>query len=288
MISCAERRSTPVIVSSSSISFQKGRPLELAEFAASQSPPPTGRYFPPGNRYAQRSALTTTHDAGETDLQAPASSPPSCFAVSPSITRPEPPDRAPQPTVPPESLAPISPSRRWPHSPACYWHPPALSARTHRVRSRFTSAKCSRTICRRYRVKSSKSRISTGGIKLPRSNPCSKSSAIHADSQSPMAILYIRLPSRNMLDMGRIHQQYFEITLQQIEDRFPVNSGALHRDHTASVVLQPISHRQQFLRQRAKRPNLLLAISLPIPIHQTDFDVLLVNIHPRANRVHDL
>src|SRR5438128_10999789 len=73
----------------------------------------------------------------------------------------------------------------------------------------------------RCRVRSRKSRIGGGGMKL-RMSPCARRFAIRA-------VLHIGLPARHGLHVVRIGQDYLKAPFKEVEDGFPVHACGLHR-----------------------------------------------------------
>ena len=83
----------------------------------------------------------------------------------------------------------------------------------------------------RCRVRSRKSRIGGGGMKL-RMSPCARRFAIRA-------VLHIGLPARHGLHVVRIGQDYLEAPFKEVEDGFPVHACGLHRHVCARRVRLP-------------------------------------------------
>ena len=103
-------------------------------------------------------------------------------------------------------------------------------------RMRFFRRDRSATQLVRSRLSSRKSRSTVSGTKLGFSSPCCISLS------NPLAVFYVRLSSRHILDMGRIGQQQLKLSFQQVPDRSPVDSRALHGDHSQMHLREPVRH----------------------------------------------
>jgi hypothetical protein len=69
----------------------------------------------------------------------------------------------------------------------------------------------------------------------------------------PMGIIDVALPSRNVLDVGRIDQKYFEPTsLQKLIHRNPLHTGRFHRDSRHPNLDEPIGEPMQIAREASK------------------------------------
>src|ERR1039458_7246965 len=89
--------------------------------------------------------------------------------------------------------------------------------------TRFVAWTRSRMRLLRCRVRSRKSRIGGGGIKLARMSPCARRFAIHSQSFTSV------FRPGTALIMVRIGQDYLEAPLEEVENRFPVHARRLHR-----------------------------------------------------------
>jgi hypothetical protein len=62
--------------------------------------------------------------------------------------------------------------------------------------------------------------------------------------RDPDAVLDVRLPPRHLRDLGGVGQHTRERVLEHVEDRFPVDPGALHGDVRDAIGAQPVPQRQ--------------------------------------------
>jgi hypothetical protein len=103
----------------------------------------------------------------------------------------------------------------------------------------------------RWRVRSRSSRMARGDTKLPRSRPCSSSSASHAASAT------VGFSAGHHLDMLGVDQHKLKSTLcQHIPHRFPVLAGRLHHHMTHRISGQLIRQFLHVASERAKRAHL--------------------------------
>jgi hypothetical protein len=70
---------------------------------------------------------------------------------------------------------------------------------------------------------------------------------------NPLTIEYIGLAARDILNVPRIDQLYFEAsTIKQLEERYPVNPGRFHGHCGDATLLQPISQGMEVSSEGAK------------------------------------
>jgi hypothetical protein len=84
--------------------------------------------------------------------------------------------------------------------------------------------------------------------------------------RDPRTILDVGFPTRDLLDVGGIHQQAREGLLQRVEHGFPINARALHRHVRDPVRLEPVAQGQEFGGGRSECPHVLRP-GLPRPRH---------------------
>jgi hypothetical protein len=60
----------------------------------------------------------------------------------------------------------------------------------------------------------------------------------------PGAVLHVCLPAGDLGDLGGVDQETCERLLEEVEDRLPVDAGALHGHVRHAVGLQPVPQRQ--------------------------------------------
>ena len=73
---------------------------------------------------------------------------------------------------------------------------------------------------------------------------------------------------RDCFDVLGVDQQHFKVVLQNIEDRFPILTGALHGHMRDTMLHQPIRQCQQLNRHCSKRACLL--VQSPLGIRNND------------------
>jgi hypothetical protein len=104
----------------------------------------------------------------------------------------------------------------------------------------------------------------------------------------PFRIVHVRLAPWHGLDMGGIDQEHLEVTLQQVEHRFPVLPSTLHRHMCDAVGQQPVGPREQIDRHRAERAGLLVPARLRARHDDRGDHRLLMHIETRAMGMNDL
>lgn len=62
---------------------------------------------------------------------------------------------------------------------------------------------------------------------------------------NPLRILHIRLPTRNRLDVVRVHQSHVKVCFKDIPDRLPIRARALHRYIGNFLLREPIRQRSE-------------------------------------------
>jgi hypothetical protein len=105
----------------------------------------------------------------------------------------------------------------------------------------------------------------------------------------PLAIPDIGLAARNIFDMPGVCQNYLHALLEHIEDRLPIDSGALQDHMGAPFGGQPIAAGYQFMGHRTETLDGGLWLLAGAAHHQTNRNSLLVDIDPTAalkNGVH--
>ena len=60
----------------------------------------------------------------------------------------------------------------------------------------------------------------------------------------PHAVMDVRLPPRDLLDMRRIDEQAGEVALERVEHRLPIHAGTLHRHMRHPMGRQPVPEHQ--------------------------------------------
>ena len=94
---------------------------------------------------------------------------------------------------------------------------------------------------------------------------------------NPLGIANVGLASRHLLDMLRVDHQHGETALQQVVDRFPELTGALHGHVGNAEREQPVDKRQQPGRGGRKGADVGRAGAVGLHNPATDHDRLLVN-----------
>jgi len=91
------------------------------------------------------------------------------------------------------------------------------------------------------------------------------------------------LAPRDVLDVSGIGNDDIEAEkLEDVVERFPVGTCALHGNHLALAIEQPFRQFPDLVACRSNLPDFLLLAAL-----EAGDDELLVNINPTATVVHD-
>lgn len=73
---------------------------------------------------------------------------------------------------------------------------------------------------------------------------------------NPLAVNDIAFPAWNIPNMSSIDHENVETTLlQNLEERYPVNSSGLHRDRVNAAGLEPVCSRQQVIGECKETAN---------------------------------
>jgi len=88
--------------------------------------------------------------------------------------------------------------------------------------------------------------------------------------------------------MLRIDQEYFQMALQHVKDRFPVDSRTFHSDVRHAHCFEPVAHVQQIRGHGAKGAPLFGPLSVGVSTDGTDDHSLLVHIEASAPLIHNV
>src|SRR5215203_5556029 len=125
--------------------------------------------------------------------------------------------------------------------------------------------------------------MAAGGTKLPRSSPCSNSSASQAASQTS-----VLRPGRSLTCRALTNSSWKPTLLKDIPDRLPILAGGLHHHLGDPLAGQPPSQRLQPRGEGRERPHLLGSSAAPIRDAHADHYLVLGDIQPGAARVKQL
>src|SRR5262249_6002838 len=104
----------------------------------------------------------------------------------------------------------------------------------------------------------------------------------------PLAILDIGLASGHAAEMLGINQQHRETSLQEVEDRFPVDPGRFHGYLSHALGGQPIAQQLQLRSRRAEGADLTVDAAVSAEAAYACHHGLLVNIQAGAAGIQDL
>jgi len=104
-------------------------------------------------------------------------------------------------------------------------------------------------------------------------------------SRDPLAVGHIGLATGQIPDMARIDQDDVEASFQDVMDRAPINTRALHRDDGTVMCQQPLPQTYQVVGEGSKDLKLRNVFTAGIRGNQTGVDRLFVNVKSTTNRV---
>jgi hypothetical protein len=104
----------------------------------------------------------------------------------------------------------------------------------------------------------------------------------------PLGVFDVGLAPWDRLDVLRIDDQHLEAAFQQVVDRLPKHSRGFHCHLGAARRCQPIAERQQIVRHRAERADLLGGQPRRSRREQTGDHRALMDIQATAARRQDL
>jgi hypothetical protein len=100
--------------------------------------------------------------------------------------------------------------------------------------------------------------------------------------REPTAVIGISLVTTPVLDIIGIGQHDFNAVLQNVKDRFPVRTSALHYGMAAPFPDEPIAKKLQFGDDGSEFSNLGLWLGLQRPGHDANNEKLLAYVYTRA------
>jgi len=99
----------------------------------------------------------------------------------------------------------------------------------------------------------------------------------------PHAVLHVGLPTRHLPDLRGVGQDTGGSLLEDVEDRLPVDPGALHGDPRDLEGFEPIAQAQQVGHGGAERAHVVLARPVRAGHPHTGRHRLLEHIQPAAS-----
>jgi hypothetical protein len=99
----------------------------------------------------------------------------------------------------------------------------------------------------------------------------------------PFTVSHIRLTTRHSLDVVSINEDDFDAAFEDIENRFPVNTGTLYRNVGAAFSDEPIRKAKQVIGHSREGTKLFLAMLDEASDYRLGMDV-----EATATRIEDL
>jgi hypothetical protein len=100
---------------------------------------------------------------------------------------------------------------------------------------------------------------------------------------NPLAVFNVRLTARNRFDVTSINENNFKVTIEEIENRLPVNTSAFNSDVRALVIKKPIQHTEKVCSHSRESASVTFTV-----FDETSDSGFSVNINTAAGRVKNL